>query len=43
MSKRLSGEVFVRAGSRFTEAILREAKGSSDKAERLLRELECKG
>jgi len=32
-------EVFVRAGSRVTERILREAKSSGDKAQRLLRDL----
>ena len=31
--------VFVKAGSSITERVLREAKGSSDKALRLLRDL----
>jgi len=33
------GELFVKAGSEVTEPLLREAKATSDKAQRLLREL----
>jgi len=32
-------EVFIKAGSKITEPILREAKVTSDKAQRLLRDL----
>jgi len=32
-------EIFVKAGSELTDSILREAKASSDKAEKLLRDL----
>jgi len=32
-------EIFVEAGSELTDKILREAKASSDKAEKLLRDL----
>lgn len=35
----LPEEAFVRAGRRITKPILREAKGESDKSERLLKDL----
>ncbi len=33
------GEIFVHAGPKVTEPLLNEAKGTSDKAKRLLRDL----
>lgn len=38
-SQELPEELFVKAGSRITESLLREAKITSDKAQRLLRDL----
>ncbi len=38
-SKELPGKVFVRAGKKVTEPILKEAKATSDKTQKLLKEL----